>query len=140
MPLTLMWEYQDAIIETYVNRSIRRGILHASLSIFQLFYGGFLICTENYAPMWLHQTVVTLFGVSFVIHGIMTTVSMNSSWAAISVLGIGIVAFSSLVGVEGLWFWMFECIGMTAMILYTPIQWYTYVEPEKKPILGLAHC
>lgn len=140
IPLTLMWEYQDAIIETYVLKPIQRNALYASLSTFQLFYGTFLICTKNYAPMWLHQTVVALFGTSFAIHGLVTTISMHTSWAAVGVLSTGIVASVCLIWVKGMLFWMFECIGMSAMILYTPVLWNTFVESEKKTILRDGNC
>ena len=128
MPLTLMWEYQDTVLSVR-GTSLTRTLLYASLSTFQFFYGGFLICTETYVPMWLHQTTVTLFGITFVVHGVLTIFVMSTSAIVNAVLGVGIMAFASLLFAKGIWFWVCECIGFSSMLLFTPLLWYTYTPP-----------
>jgi hypothetical protein len=132
MPLTLMWEFQDSIIETHLEKNKIKKKLYRTLSIFQFFYGCFLTCTETYAPGWLHATTVVLFGSSFAYHGIMTINSIQSTNVyANSVLFVGILSFLSLLFVKGMWFWAMECLGFTSMLLYTPMQWYTFIEPHE---------
>ena len=29
-----------------------------------------------------------------------------------------------------MWFWAMECLGFTSMLLYTPMQWYTFIEAD----------
>ena len=130
MPLTLMWEFQDSIIETHLEKNKIKKKLYRSLSIFQFFYGSFLTCTETYAPGWLHATTVVLFGSSFAYHGIMTITSIQSNVYANSILFVGILSFLSLLFVNGMWFWAMECLGFTSMLLYTPMQWYTFIEAD----------
>ena len=137
MPLTLMWEYQDAVLSG-TGTKWTRSLLCGSLTAFQFFYGCFLICTETYAPMWLHQTVVTLFGISFAAHGLLTMCTMSTSAYANATLGVGILAFASLLFAKGLWFWACECVGFTSMLLFTPMLWYTYKPPDD-PLSGLGY-
>ena len=137
MPLTLMWEYQDAVLNGRGTKFIR-GLLYSSLTTFQIFYGGFLICTESYVPLWLHQTMVTSFGVSFIVHGMIIICGMSTSVYANIILNIGILAFASLLYARGMWFWACECIGLTSMFLFTPILWYTY-EPPTDPLSEMVH-
>ena len=137
MPLTLMWEYQDFVLGMTGSKCARR-LLYGSLTAFQFFYGCFLICTETYAPLWLHQTVVTLFGISFAAHGIMVMCMMTTSTCANVVLSIGMLAFASLLFVKGMAFWAFECIALTSMLLFTPLLWYAY-EPLADPLSEMVH-
>lgn len=137
MPLTLMWEYQDFVL-TITGTKCAQRLLYGSLTSFQFFYGCFLICTETYAPMWLHQTVVSLFGLSFIVHGIMTISVMSTNIYANVTLGIGMLAFALLLLVKGLAFWAFECIAFTSMLLFTPLLWYSY-EPPADPLSEMVH-
>ncbi len=121
MPLTIMWEYQDFII---TKQSPGYNGLYYSISLFQFFYGCFLICTESYAPLWLHATTVVLFGLGFIIHSVMILIYIETSKLARISLVIGILAFTSLLVVEGMWFWAMECVGFTSLLLFTPIEWY----------------
>jgi hypothetical protein len=94
--------------------------LESSLSFYQIFYSIFLICTENYAPEILHKTSVILFGLSFIIHGWLTVIYLCPNKFSIYVLGLGTVSFIVLTFVKNMWFWCFECISYTCMVLYTP--------------------
>tara|TARA_Y100000389_G_scaffold191790_1_gene218493 strand:+ start:5150 stop:5737 length:588 start_codon:yes stop_codon:yes gene_type:complete len=130
MPLTLMWEFQDGVLEKDVKSNVRKKILTFTLSTFQFFYGCFLVCTETYVPLILHQSSVTLFGISFIFHSFMIINSVKINICAKTLLTIGIIAFGCLLFAEGMWFWAFECIGFSSMLLYTPILWYTYEQPS----------
>ena len=130
MPLTLMWEYQDSVLDTKGKGCLTRNALHISLTTFQFFYGCFLVCTETYAPMWLHQTTVTLFGLSFITHGLFTMHTVSCSIYPNVMLMTGMAAFALLLCADGMWFWACECVAFSSMLLYTPLLWYTYVPPE----------
>ncbi len=130
MPLTLMWEFQDSVLEKDVKNNIRKKILTFTLSTFQFFYGSFLVCTETYVPLILHQTTVTLFGLSFIFHSLMIINSVKVNTYTKILLNIGIYAFGCLLFAQGMWFWAFECIGFSSMLLYTPMLWYTYKQPS----------
>ena len=130
MPLTLMWEFQDSVLEKEVKNNIRKKILTFTLSTFQFFYGSFLVCTETYVPLILHQTTVTLFGLSFIFHSLMIINSVKVNTCTKILLNIGICAFGCLLFAQGMWFWAFECIGFSSMLLYTPVLWYTYKQPS----------
>jgi hypothetical protein len=138
MPLTLMWEYQDNVLTNYITNKVTENVLFISLSSYQLFYGCFLVCTENYVPLWLHQTTVSLFGISFVIHALLIICTISTSKLANIILGIGILSFISLLYVDGMWFWACECTAYSSMILYTPILWYYYV-PDKDPLSEMVN-
>lgn len=137
MPLTLMWEFQDIVLREQGSK-LTRTMLYSSISAFQFFYGCFLICTETYAPMWLHQTVVTLFGLSFIVHGGLIMWVMPTTIYSNAALGVGMLAFASLIFVKGMWFWACECIGFTSMLLFTPILWCFY-EPPGDPLSELVN-
>lgn len=130
MPLTLMWEFQDSVLEKEVKNNVIKNMLTFTLSTFQFFYGGFLVCTETYVPLILHQTTVTLFGLSFIFHSLMIINSVKINICAKIILIIGIFAFGCLLFAQGMWFWAFECIGFSSMLLYTPMLWYTYKQPS----------
>ena len=124
MPLVLMWDYQDIIINHYKKNDNIKKILDYSINFFQFFYGMFLTCTYSFVPSWLHTTTVVLFGLSFIIHSILVLRYIQPFFLAGFVLCIGILAFFLLLFVQDMWFWACECIGLTAMILFTPIDWY----------------
>tara|TARA_B100001094_G_C17925196_1_gene667936 strand:- start:287 stop:685 length:399 start_codon:yes stop_codon:yes gene_type:complete len=125
-----MWEFQDSVLEKDVKNNIRKKILTFTLSTFQFFYGSFLVCTETYVPLILHQTTVTLFGLSFIFHSLMIINSVKVNTYTKILLNIGIYAFGCLLFAQGMWFWAFECIGFSSMLLYTPMLWYTYKQPS----------
>lgn len=124
MPLVMMWEYQDIVINHYKKNDNVKKILDYSINFFQLFYGMFLTCTYGFVPSWLHTMTVVLFGLSFIIHSILVLYYIQPSFLAQLFLCIGIFAFFLLLFAQNMWFWVCECIGLTSMILFTPIDWY----------------
>ena len=72
-PLNLMWEYQHFVIKQ-TSSQFGKDLLGWTMASYQFFYGGFLVCTVNFVPLWMHKTTVTLFVISFVIHSIMTLI------------------------------------------------------------------
>ena len=120
-PLTLMWEYQRYLLRKgeYKKYKCKFSI---SLSLYQFFYGGFLVCTVNYVPEWLHATTVVLFSVTFVCHSFMIMYCIPPTLLGKIDLLLGIIGCSCLLFVKGIWFWFFECVGFTSMILFTPIE------------------
>ena len=42
-----------------------------------------------------------------------------------------ILEYLSLLFVKDMWFWAMECLGFSCMLLYTPIQWYTFIENDE---------
>ena len=120
-PLTLMWEYQRYLLRKIQYKKYKNK-LSVSLSVYQFFYGGFLVCTVNYVPDWLHTTTVVLFSVTFVGHSCITMYCIQPTLLGKMDLVLGIVGCTCLLFVKGLWFWFFECIGFTSMMLFTPIE------------------
>lgn len=133
MPLCLMWEYQDFIISKF-KKNVGRYQLYISLSIFQIFYGSFLICTVHYVPNKLHTAVVTIFGLSFLYHSYLINKYIQPNKITLFILIIGLLSFASLLCVKGIWFWAMECIGFSSMLLFTPIDWYLL--PNESRILS----
>ena len=120
MPFTLMWEYQDMIIAQSDNKN-NFIILYYTLPMVQFFYGLFLTCTVGYVPMWVHSGTVFIFGTSFLAHSAGVCKSIQPNKITKITLGIGVCAFISLLFVKNMWFWAMECIGLTSMWLFTPI-------------------
>ena len=135
IPLNLVLEYQEYQIKTH-----QRGTW-ITLVMFLLSYGAFLICTVNYTPL-IHSVVVALFGVCFIIHSMYIICYINPSHRGKIVLSIGILAFASLLLVNGMWFWMMECIGFSCMVLFTPVELYqsSNVPYELDDKSGLIQC
>ena len=79
IPLSLMWDYQDKVIDINYENILDKNILSITLKLFQLFYGLFLICTYNYVPIWLHTTSVILFCFSFILHSIIILSKIEST-------------------------------------------------------------
>lgn len=121
MPITLLWQYQDFIIS---KKNSFYKPLYYSLCLFQFFYGSFLVCTENYAPLWLHKITVVLFGLSYITHAGMILKYVEPCNIASTTLIIGIGSFISLIFVKGMWFWAMESLGFSALLLFTPIELY----------------
>jgi hypothetical protein len=130
LPLVLMWEYQDFVISKLVNKEFVERKLCISLALFQLFYGLFLICTDGYVPDELHTCTVVLFSCSFIYHALCVIFYVEPSKVASITLGIGILSFICLLIAKDMWFWAFECVGFSSMLLYTPIDWYLYYQQE----------
>lgn len=120
-PLCLMWEYQSYLLadSKYDNNKL---LLYYTLSFYQFFYGSFLVCTVTYVPEWLHTLTVVLFCTAFVLHSIMIMYLVPTSIVAKIDLIIGCIGAFCLIFVKELWYWFFECIGFTSMILFTPIE------------------
>ncbi len=120
-PLILMWEYQMYLLSKKIYEKYK-NILWTTLTLYQFFYASFLTCTVNYVPDWLHTTTVVLFSSAFVSHSCMTIYYVPPTRLGNIDLLIGIIACSGLLFAKGMWFWAFECIGFTSMILFTPIE------------------
>ena len=120
-PLILMWEYQMYLLSKKIYEKYK-NILWITLTLYQFFYGSFLTCTVNYVPEWLHTTTVVLFSTAFVSHSCIIMCYFPPTRLGYIDLLIGITGCSCLIFAEGMWFWVFECIGFTSMILFTPIE------------------
>ena len=120
-PLILMWEYQMYLLSKKIYEKYR-NILWTSLTLYQGFYGSFLVCTVNYVPDWLHTTTVVLFCTAFVAHSCIIMYYLRPTLIGNIDLLMGIISCSCLLFAKGMWFWAFECIGFTSMILFTPIE------------------
>ena len=129
MPLTLMWEYQDMIVAQSGSKK-NYVILYYTLPMVQLFYGLFLTCTIGYVPTWLHSGTVVMFGTSFLAHSAVVCRCIQPNLVTKVTLAIGMFSFLSLLVVSDMWFWAMECVGLTAMWSFTPIDW---VLLSKKP-------
>ena len=124
VPLYLMKEYQNYIIDAYCNDTDAQ-IASISLTFFQFFYGLFLICTFHYTPDVVHFSVVFLFGVSFIIHSYVVVKYLQPSNVSMVILLVGCTSFlvTPFTYSNGLWLWFVECIGLTCMFLFTPVEW-----------------
>ncbi|MAP67456.1 MAG: hypothetical protein CMF80_07150 [Candidatus Marinimicrobia bacterium] len=120
-PLTLMWEYQDIRVVTVCTEKGKR-VLYYTLVAYQWFYGGFLVCTVNYVPLWLHMLMVVSFCISFVIHSIMTMNYTKPSKCGQYQLIVGILSCVCMPFSKGLWFWVCECVGLSMIMLFTPTE------------------
>lgn len=120
-PLNLMWEYQHYII-TSIDHFKGKAILEWTMASYQFFYGGFLICTVNYVPNWLHTSTVTLFIISFMLHSLMTLYYTSPNILGKVELIIGLLSCACLPFAKGIWFWGFESVGYTMMMLFTPTE------------------
>ena len=120
-PLTLMWEYQDIRVVTVCTEK-GKEVLYYTLVAYQWFYGGFLVCTVNYVPMWLHTLTVVMFCITFVIHSLVTMYYTNPTKYGQLELIIGILACVCMPFSSGLGFWACECIGYSMIMLFTPTE------------------
>ena len=132
MPMTLMWQYQNIIIyKEYKDTSIN-NIVTTSLCTYQVCFSLFLICTDGYVPGWLHFTTVVLFCLSFFVHAGCIVYYFNPSNYTKIIFGIGSSSLVVLLIIvvfqlqdKGMWFYIMECIGLTCMFLFTPLEWYS---------------
>ena len=120
-PLTLMWEYQDIRVVTVCTEK-GKEVLYYTLVAYQWFYGGFLVCTVNYVPMWLHTLTVVMFCITFVIHSVITMYYTNPTKYGQLELIVGILACACMPFSSGLGFWACECIGYSMIMLFTPTE------------------
>jgi hypothetical protein len=81
-------------------------------------------------PDELHTCTVILFSFSFIYHAICVIFYVQPSKIASITLGIGILSFICLLFAKDMWFWAFECIGFSSMLLYTPIDLVLYNPQE----------
>jgi len=136
IPMTLMWEYQDYILSRDIYFSNKK-IWVTTLVSFQFFYGLFLICTDGIVPDWLHTTTVVLFGISFICHSVIILLYIESRVISKIVLGVGILSFLGLLMVDEMWFWTFECIGFSSMLIFTPLEWILLSDSSRRSEYGL---
>ena len=120
-PLILMWDYQNVIIKNVKNNT-GKIIIGWTMTSYQFFYGSFLVCTVKYVPNWLHTTTVTLFIISFMCHSLMTLYYTTPNIIGQIELIIGVISCMCLPFAKGLWFWGFESVGYTMMMLFTPTE------------------
>lgn len=122
IPLLTICEYQDYYLNSKVTGVLQQIVLYWSLRMFVFFYGMFIIITVNYNQT-LHSMAVVLFGISFIIHGILSMLHITKSYISIFTISVGIVSFISLQFIgQNILYWCVECIGFTAMVLFTPIE------------------
>lgn len=133
IPLTLVWEYQDIILENINLRNDGNIVqvcstLYYSTALYQLSYGTFLICTQGYVKNWVHTVTVVSFSSSFIVHSGLTLYYSMPSKITTTILGTGscscvILLLFLFFNVSNLWFWFFECIALTSMYTFTPVEW-----------------
>ena len=136
IPLTLMWEYQDYILSKDLYFNYKKTWV-TSLVLFQFFYGLFLICTDGIAPDWLHTTTVVLFGTSFICHSVVILLYIESRVISKAILCIGILSFLCLLFVKDMWFWVFECVGFSSMLIFTPMEWLLLTDNSGRSQYGV---
>ncbi len=133
IPLTLVWEYQDNILEHIPIIPARTvgwvcQTLYYSTAIYQISYGTFLICTYGYVKNWIHTTTVVTFCSSFIIHTLITLTYSMPSKITKTILGLGtsssiVLIIMTILNIHNIFFWFFECIGISCMFIFTPIEW-----------------
>lgn len=134
IPLTLIWEYQDIILEN-LPMSQKCSIvwlcriIYISTAVYQVSYGSFLICTYGYVKNWIHTTTVIIFSSSFTIHTLLLVKYSQPSKITKSILIVGassclILIMMNMMNIMNMWFWVFESIGISCMFIFTPVEWY----------------
>ena len=117
IPLTLVWEYQDSILEHIpIVPACTIGwicqTLYYSTAIYQISYGTFLICTYGYVKNWIHTTTVVTFCSSFMIHTLITLTYSMPSKITKTILGIGsssciVLVIMSILNIHNIFFLVF---------------------------------
>lgn len=132
IPLTIIWEYQDIIIQNMISKSCNilwfDNSIYYTTAIFQISYGMFLVCTYGYVKTWMHTLSVISFCLSFSIHSLLSLTYSYSTIVTKSILLVGFIACVGLIilmvlNVTNMWFWVLECIGITSMFIFTPVEW-----------------
>jgi hypothetical protein len=96
----------------------------ASFAAFLAGFGAFLIFSvvDNEIP---HYIAVSVFATGFVVHASYRAFETRSA-AGKAILGVGVLAFVALPILvfldTGIYFWAVECIGFTAMVLFSPTE------------------
>lgn len=128
--LVLMWEYQDFIIKACCGDGVGwvYDVLSRTLAVFQTAYGAFLVCTVGFVPSWLHTLAVTVFCAAFVVHAGVIVAFVVPSRGGRALLAAGVCSCLALVvftitRTYTLWFWAAECVGLSAIFLFTPFEW-----------------
>jgi hypothetical protein len=125
-PIIIMWLYKPP--EIYI----------APLSIFTVFFGLFLICSVTF-NIYAHLITVFIFCFAAIFHFILFAISPCVKIHRIYgfLIFVSIVCFVALI-ILGIifmkhinkqdkplkntyWVWIFECIGLSSLILFTPI-------------------
>ncbi len=132
IPLTIIWEYQDIIIENIVAKKCAvvwfGNSMYYTTIVFQISYGTFLVCTYGYVKNWIHTLSVITFCLSFSIHSLLSLLYSYSTIVTKTILAIGSLACIGLLtfmilDISSMWFWVLECIGITSMFIFTPVEW-----------------
>jgi hypothetical protein len=96
-----------------------------SMALFFAGFGGFLVFNvSDYA--FAHYTSVLIFATSFCAHAVLRLRDVKSS-AARALLIVGFTAFVTMAvmvaaSVTSLAFWATECVGFSALLLFTPVE------------------
>ena len=132
IPLTIIWEYQDMVIENIVTKKCSilwfSNSIYYSTAIFQVSYGTFLVCTYGYVKNWIHTLSVITFCLSFSLHSLLSLLYSYSSIVTKTILAVGSLACVGLLifmifDISNMWFWALECVGITSMFIFTPVEW-----------------
>ena len=140
MPMTLMWQYQNIVASRLDNKRIEK-ILENSLCGYQVCYCMFLICTDSYVPDSLHFATVFLFCLSFFVHSGCIVRYLDPCVVTKGIFGVGTSSLVALIGLlvtnneDTMWFWGLECVGLTSMFLFTPVEWVFVLNPTLKESL-----
>jgi hypothetical protein len=122
-PINLISEYQLDMVDNLNDEDIK-NILLFTLSTFKMCYGLFLICTYHYVPYYVHFLVTFGFCLSFIIHSFFFLKYLKPSIITSIILKIGIFSFILMPFCfnSGLFLWFIECIGLTCLFLFTPVE------------------
>ena len=117
--------------------AVARRALTATQWLFLGSYVVFLVCTPslNYG---LHVAAVTTFTLAFLTHALLICAYVAPSTAGLALLFAASAATASMVlTVErtGYAFWVCECVGFSAMVLFTPVEIYFAEPPPPSPEL-----
>ena len=133
IPLTIIWEYQDMVIENIVTKKCSilwfSNSIYYSTAIFQVSYGTFLVSTYGYVKNWIHTLSVITFCLSFSLHSLLSLLYSYSSIVTKTILAVGSLACVGLLifmifDISNMWFWALECVGITSMFIFTPVEWF----------------
>ena len=102
--------------------------LLATQRVFLFGYAAFLVCTVTWAPT-LHYVVVAGFCVAYVLHST-AVLQCYSTYAGRVCLFVGAAAEVCMLFVEGHAFWAVECVGFSALVLFTPLEAWASRRPK----------
>lgn len=124
LPLELIVSHQHCVLRCDPQHG---WMLNLTQQLFLVSYALFLVCTVTYNKT-AHAVVVLALTVSFIAHAwhvwlcvhrtsTMLAVTLWTGAFSFTVLGVLFLGFDDV----GLVFWGFECLGFSAMVLYTPL-------------------